>query len=90
MSEEPTQPENVEGEYTEEYTVIGATPRTREEAIEIGKTVTERAALKFAILHPRYGRENITDMLISAVRKAGGLTVYKVKVSYWMKEAEQV
>jgi len=77
-------------EYTEEYIIVSATPKTHKEAIEIGKTVTERAALKFVVSHPRYGRESITDMLISVVRRTKTLTVHKVKVSYWMKEAEQV
>lgn len=91
MGEEiATQPEDIEGEYTEEYMVLGFVPRTPKEEAEMEDLVTRRAALKFTATHPRYTRDDITDMVISISRKVGNLALYRVKVSYWKKEAEQI
>ena len=79
-----------EKEYTAEYFVLGSVPASPKEEREVTDFITERAALKFTLTHPLYRREDITDMLIDIHRKHRNMALYRVKVSYWKKEAEQV
>ena len=79
-----------EKEYTAEYFILGFIPASPEEEREVADFIAERAALKFTLTHPLYRREDITDMLIDIRRKHRNMALYRVKVSYWRKEAEQV
>jgi len=87
MSEMSVRPR--EEEYTAEYFIPGFIPTSSEEEREVADLITKRAALKFTLTHPLYRREDITDILIDVHRRRRNMAIYRVKVSYWKKEAEQ-
>jgi len=83
------------GEYWEEYQVVAPRPRfmaklLREFELSL-RPILERASIKFLRdKFPEYSRRDITDMVVDEEAVAPGLTRFKITISYWRREVEQI